>query len=208
MLAFSSSHHRELMVHLRAANCKGIDFLLYLLHFLVVRFDTTGLASKIPKLKVNSIHGCSVHLEIQQCKLLTCLGDFLAVGSSHCPPKGPWDLGLDRVGWNTFEIKLGCTFFTVWWMDGGKRVTRNKRSVGIQGGHQSLLIGITIPSPEWTPKFFPDHEIMSTLLGLTDSQGNQSTSPPSSRGPSSDSDYGDLSTIGKFGFRFTHFLLS
>ena len=49
MLAFSSSHHRELMVHLRAANCKGIDFLLYLLHFLVVGFDTAGLATKIPE---------------------------------------------------------------------------------------------------------------------------------------------------------------
>ena len=49
MLAFSSSHHRELVVHVRAAHVKGIKFLLYLLHFLVVGFDTAGLASKIPK---------------------------------------------------------------------------------------------------------------------------------------------------------------
>ena len=47
MLALSSSHHRELVIHLRAAYVKGIDFLLYLLHFLVVGFDTAGLASKI-----------------------------------------------------------------------------------------------------------------------------------------------------------------
>ena len=93
-------------------------------------------------------------------------------------------------------------------MDVRSGFTRNKRSVGIQGGHQPLLIGITIPSPECTSKFFPEHEIMSTLLGLTGSRGNPSTSPPSSRGPSSDSDCGDMSTIGKFGFRFTHFLLS
>ena len=60
MLAFSSSHHRELVVHLKAAHCKGIDFLLYLLHFLVVGFDTAGLASKIPKFKMNSTNGSNV----------------------------------------------------------------------------------------------------------------------------------------------------
>ena len=49
MLAFSGSHHRELVVHLRAAHCKGILFVLYLLHFLVVGFDTAGLAAKIPE---------------------------------------------------------------------------------------------------------------------------------------------------------------
>ena len=60
MLAFSSSHHRELVVHLRATHFKGVKFLLYLLHFLVVGFDTTGFASKIPKFKMNSTNRSKV----------------------------------------------------------------------------------------------------------------------------------------------------
>ena len=116
MLAFSSSHHRELVIHVRAAHVKGIKFLLYLLHFLVVGWDTTGLASKIPKFKMNSTNRSKVLWQYNKVSYLHVWATSWKLVQAVVLQKV-----LESLGWieNGERLKLGCRFVTVYieWME-------------------------------------------------------------------------------------------